>query len=425
MKATANTIGLIAGAAAEELTRYRDMAKEMMQNWEDETRCFHDASMELVGLDAANLRLQQASNNLVREWLAFQTLKGNLAWLLETGHGALVREERRTLTPIASDFWISEEVELYRRHLRHARRTAYLAVLAAEYEYQFSSDARQRVLAARTPMELQAVIDGLRAQTMTGTVAGASPSDKLYVISLRDSLLQLSDHSQDPPGWQTLTPEERFRLRLTDASAAVYDAEGKWLGQQLPFSIAPLGALGIGDEQGIPLLAGLDCAERLWSVNASLLGDELSPGSATTFASIVLRKRNTFYSQWCDGAANPGRPFQDASTRPAKNLFLDPLDPIGSNTPATPAPVSAGEDAIHAWTSARISAYFNVSQAELESEAYFNGDSQELAARGLYGEYALFFPAEILRGDGGTGLELGNIRDVLLRLDYVSVAAGD
>jgi hypothetical protein len=84
----------------------------------------------------------------------------------------------------------------------------------------------------------------------------------------------------------------------------------------------------------------------------------------------------------------------------------------------------AAVDEVNAFTEARISACFNVTQAEPEDEAYFNGDSQELAARDLFGDDALFFPAETLSVSGSTGLRLDRIDDILLRLDYVSVARG-
>ena len=79
-----------------------------------------------------------------------------------------------------------------------------------------------------------------------------------------------------------------------------------------------------------------------------------------------------------------------------------------------------------------MQAYFNVTREALEDDAYANGETSELAARGLYGDYALFFPAGILslplydaRGvvTGYTdGLDLGAVDDILLRVDYVSVA---
>ena len=78
------------------------------------------------------------------------------------------------------------------------------------------------------------------------------------------------------------------------------------------------------------------------------------------------------------------------------------------------------------FTKARIEAYFGVDRAALESEEYASGDTSELAARGLSGRYALFLPAEVLsRFQGGArtdGLVLDRVDDILLRLDYVSVA---
>ena len=63
-----------------------------------------------------------------------------------------------------------------------------------------------------------------------------------------------------------------------------------------------------------------------------------------------------------------------------------------------------------------------MTRAQLESDSYFNGSSRELAGRGLYGDYALFIPAESLSRAGGAGLDLSRLDDVLVRFDYVSVA---
>ena len=74
-----------------------------------------------------------------------------------------------------------------------------------------------------------------------------------------------------------------------------------------------------------------------------------------------------------------------------------------------------------------MQAFLNVSRQELENTQYANGETSELAARGLYGDYALFIPAELISqetesGAHTTGLVLDRVDDVLLRLDYVSVA---
>jgi hypothetical protein len=338
------------------------------------------------------------------------------------GHVALVRAESRRVPPLATDFWLNEHVESYRDHLRQARRVVYLALLGAEYEFQFTSGSRDDVLAARTPDELASVLDDLRAVTATGTVGGGSPSDMFTVVSLRDALLQMFDRTEMPPGWHSMNQSQRFRVLLASDVYASYDEDGSYLGQEIPFSLSPLGTLGLGDSQGIPLLSGTRCAERLWSVNASLLSHtpHIFEGSDTTFTNIQLRQRNTFYSQWCNPPGDD--PLQVASTRPSRNLFLDPLSYEDSMGEGRMTVDSSASDDVNAYTTAEIQAYFNVERAELESEDYSAGDSQELAGRGLFGDYALFFPASILSIDGGNGLRLDNVSDVLLRFEYVSVA---
>jgi hypothetical protein len=404
----------------DEAQRKHDALMGVLEHQMTDTICLNDAEMELVGTRTAALRVEQASLELSRLMVQFENQKNDLRGLLAEGHAAVEYELNRRIAPLNMDFWLDERVERYGDYLDQGRRAVYLAVLAVEYEYQLSSAERAAVLAATTPGELQRSIDNLRAYAMAGTVGGASPGNLFTVISLRDNLLQLADRSDYPDGWHALTEAERFRSWLASPAHAVYDDDGTYLGQEIPFALQPLGTIGIGDSGGIPVLTGTDCAERLWSVNASLLGTDLYRGSDTTLTRVVLRKRNTFASQWCS-PADPARPFQIASTRPTRNLFLDPFHYAESMTPATPVPQhSAGED--RAFADARISAYFNVTRADLEDEAYFNGDSQELAGRGLYGDYALFFPAETLSVSGSNGLVLGSVEDVLLRFDYVSVA---
>jgi hypothetical protein len=89
-------------------------------------------------------------------------------------------------------------------------------------------------------------------------------------------------------------------------------------------------------------------------------------------------------------------------------------------------------DEVTAASRARMQAYFNVPRATFEDDKYAGGETSELAARGLYGDYALYFAAGVLsvpRRDAvgfvtghSDGLDLSEIDDVLLRVDYVSVA---
>ena len=419
VEAGAESVSLQTEAQMERVERAHEELMVRLENEIEEKVCFNDAELHLVGTSTAVLRIQQANLELARQMVEFENQKDLVRRLLIEGHAALEREGARRVNPMGGNFWFHDDVARHVNHMRQARRATYLAVRAVEYEFQFTSELRSAVIEARLPTELEDVLDSLRNIANTGTVSGASPSDLFEVVSMRQNLLQMADRSEFPEGWHTLTEQERFRALVTSPSRAVYTDDGTYLGQEVRFAIYPLGVDGLGEYDGIPLLAGTDCAERLWSVNASLLGTDLYRGSDTTRARIVLRKRNTFFSQWCDSGDRETL-LQVASTRPSRNLFLDPLSFADSRVEATPGTPNAGEET--GFTAARIQAFFNVERAALEDEAYFNGDSQELAGRGLYGDYALFFPAETLSRDGADGLVLDHIEDVLLRLDYVSVA---
>ncbi len=384
-----------------------------------EQTCFNDAEMHLIGMRSATIDLQRASQELSQQLVAFENMKGSVQGLMREGRMELQNEIDRTRAPIDIDFWLDDRILTFDRHMRAARRATYLAVMAVEYEYQFSSAERQATLAAQTPEELEQVLANLRAFTMTGNIGGSNPGDLLAVVSLRDHILQLGDYGDAPAGFYQMSPEERFEALLTSPQLAVYE-DGEYIGQEIPFQLAPMGRQALGNSQGISLLAGTDCAERLWSANLTLHGEDLYQNDDPSFTRVVLKKRNTFYSQWCDaGQGTEEQPHQLASTRPSRNLFVDPYARDESTTPVT---VGFDGNEIDAFSNARISAYFNVPRDQLESAAYAQGETTELAGRGLYGDYAIFFPAETLSLDGSRGLILENIDDILLRVDYVSVS---
>ena len=60
---------------------------------------------------------------------------------------------------------------------------------------------------------------------------------------------------------------------------------------------------------------------------------------------------------------------------------------------------------------------------QFNSENYTENASTELAARGLYGEYALFFPVQMLRASSANGLDLRKLDDVRIRVDFTSLPA--
>jgi hypothetical protein len=408
-----------------ELDRAEARHAELMQSIAadiDEQRCFIDAEQHLVGVRSAGLRITRAAQDLDRGVLQFDNMKEEAARAFRSGRARLTVSTGKRVAPASFDFWLDERARTYRDRFRRAKRAAYLAVRAVEHEFQQSQAARGDALAAEVPDDLEQVLLELQANAATRGIGGNRPADSKVVVSLRSQLLQLADQSRAPAGRQQLTDVERFRSLLTDQRFAVYDDDGAYRGQRVPFRIAPLAALGLGDPQGVTLFSDGDCAERVWSVNASILSSvDATRGDDPAFTRIELEKADAFFSQWCDQDAHP-TPYQLASVRPARNLFVDP-ESGGADGVGGSAGTAAGTGA---FSRARIDAVFNVDRAAFSDDAFANGATTELAARGLYGDYALFFPAGVLSFDDGSertdGLDLSRIDDILLRIDYVSVA---
>lgn len=421
------SIGLQASIEDAE-ARYQGMVARL-DGETDVALCMNEARQRLVGLRTSNQQIERALVDFAHAQYAIRSAVGDARSAHDEGLAAVAAAEGRSVRPPALDAWVDGRVAAYTRAMRQARLVSYLAARAVEYEFQGSLAARARILTAETPAELASALSELRSTSATLGIGGRRPSRLKVVISLRDHLLQLADATRVAPGEQPLSPTQRFKLLLRDPRFAVF-AGGTYAGQRIPFSLVPLGALQ-GNTLGIPVFAATDCAERIWSVNAAVSGSSpLVRGPDRSFSRVDLLKSNTFFSQRCDASAEP---FQLASVRPSRNLFRDPEFGLagpstrgaGAEDPSVPLEVLQD-------TRARMQAYFNVTREALEDDAYANGETSELAARGLYGDYALFFPAGILslplydaRGvvTGYTdGLDLGAVDDILLRVDYVSVA---
>lgn len=413
--ASATASGLQAGIEVAE--RDHELAVLRLEQGAGTEICMNDARLELVGMRGAALDLEEATFALQRATARIEEDIAETARIWADGNAYISGIGALRVPPPSGELWANDLVERFERTFRQARRAVYLAVRAVEYEFQSSLNLRLDALGATTPDGLAAVLAELRTDVLTGGIHGNRPADLTTVLSLRDDVLRLSDEHDLPAALHPLSPAQRLRVFLSAERYAQYDGEGRYLGQRIPFNIAPLGAFGL-ETGGVPIYSTTDCAERLWSVNASIMGEDVFEGSQTSFARIDLFKRNTFYSQWC-GASPDGRPFQVASVRPARNLFRAP----GTGEGIGPAAL----DAVREFSRARIQAFFGIDQAALEDPQYANGESTELAARGLYGDYALFIPAELISRElparRSDGLVLDRIDDVLLRLDYVSVAA--
>lgn len=420
---------LTIGASMEGMKEWYQRAELRIQTRAAYDVCINDANQHLIGMRTAALQAVRAQQDQFAAAYALRESIESAQRAFDEGTAELADARASAVRAPSFDTWQSTAAREYRLAFNRARRFLFLAARAVEYEFQQSSTVRYDVLGASTRAELEAALNALRTTSATGSINGAMPGAARAVLSLRDHLLQLEDRTAvRTPGVIPLSPSDRFRLLLRDERFVVRDATGAVTGVQLPFSITPLGRDGAANPSGTALLAGRGCAERLWSVNASVLGapGRVVRGSESTFTEMDLLKRNTFFSQWC-AAPSDGPAVQSASVRPTINLFREPESGVSSSggVPIGGAALGAS-NATQLFTRAQMQPRINVSRADFEDDRYSNGQTSQLAARGLYGDYALFIPSSAISrpdGSGGftPGLDLDQVDDILLRVDYVTV----
>jgi hypothetical protein len=267
---------------------------------------------------------------------------------------------------------------------------SYLALLATEYDLQFTSADRATILLASSTDQLQQALTDLT--NVTRQINGFRPQQQTMVLSVRDDLLGLAAKGPNnpKPGDPQQTPAQRFASRMWSPELAVYDDAGKYIGQGIRFHFQPQGAL---------LTA---CDEHLWNVNISPQGDFGIIGSQQI--PLALYKSNSFAAQWC-AAHGDGSAVQVASTAPSAELL-------------PPEQVHGDDSQRRHYTPARVMAWVNKTRAEFEDPNFTAGQSEELAGRGLYGDYILLFDPRQLPA----GFPLDKTEDIYLRFDYLSVA---
>jgi hypothetical protein len=387
--------------------------------------CRNDARASLVGIAGARVALERAAQDLQAALLALANAQADARAAFDGGAAELAAARGRTVAPPAHDSWLDGDVADFVRDMATARRATYLAVRAVEHELQMDLPGeREAVLAASTADDLDDVSNTLRDLISVPGVGGRRPESFKVVVSLRDELLRLWDESRPTtadgaavvpaPGWPTLAPTERFSAVLAELRERSFSDGAPDGAIRIPFRVFPLLRGSAFDPEGAAVFTTDTCAERLWSVNASIRtsGEDAFNGSETTFVPITLAQSTTFASQRCDGGVGD---MAEASVRPSRNLFFDPTirDPgtaIGADTHFVPA---------------SIDATFDVPRSEFDRDDYTNGASTEIAARGLYAEYYLEIPAEQIADpaiDGDRGLVLDRVEDILIRFDFVAVS---
>ena len=370
-----------------EMMRISQMAQNMS--------CYNEAEAHLIGFRTAYLESAQAQTDLVRALARFQEMKREVTTLVAAGRRAVDRERNTDLPRFAHDHWLDERIDRFENEFRWAKRTVFLLAKAVEYEKQTPLTDRapgMAILRAQTPVELSQSLIGLEAILGDRSLAGQTPNTAPLHVPLCRYLA--APVGVDPRSSQVSCDVENFQRMLADPAHAVYDGDGMYQGQALPFSLMPFGA-HIGSEAG----------ERVWSVSARIDGNANGFGFGN-YTWLWLLKKNTFFSQWADGAAAHVSDMQIGTSRPCHNLFLE----AGAYMPSTPPPTCDASG----HTRAALQTPFGQFGNAFWNDNNYSPASTELRGRGLYGDYALFIPAAEI----SAGLLLDRIWDIYLRFSY-------
>lgn len=368
--------------------------------------CFADLEKQRATFDTQRESIVRRYTDLASAAQRYNELVQTVRRQIANAKDTHRREMNRKWSSYAHSYWFEEKADRFLNEFRWAQRLVFLAMRAIEYEFQQSFDLRQQILSASHPDQLEQAVRTMQQEVATRSINRRRPEELSTVLSLRDDVLGLRDRRDAPSGERAFSAATRFKGRLWDPQYAVYDKAGKWIGQGVPFNMNQFGTLKNR------------CAERMWRVTATVQGDGLSDREPGT--PLMLLKKNTFASQWCEGRGD-GTPYQVGHIQPSRNLFRD------KNQGG-----SAGET--DQFSVASIYPFFNVRRADFFKDQFQEGGSEELAGRGLYGDYVLLFPAEMLMGErlsqpaaGTLGkvenpkFPLERVEDVLIRFDYLSV----
>jgi hypothetical protein len=389
-------LGLFGDSVTDEQTKLQQMETNFSDD-EKSQECWNTFLADERNQATAMTDVQIATTDLKAQQVVFQNYVGQNALNLQEGIAVLNQEQGSPVSSLGHQFWVDEKVEQFKNQFEWTRRLSYLAMRAIEYEFQQSLPYRSNIVSAKTPADLQTVLIGLQSEEAARTINRRRPDEASVVLSLRDDVLAIPNNSSAPSGERNWSPAQRFESRLSDQKYAYRDGQGNYLGQAIPFTLAPTGILETR------------CGERLWTATATIQGDGIE--TSAPGASVLLLKRNTFESQYCSGH---GQTDPTGNTSSVGKMQVGVIHTSADLfQPGSQVDLSDTNE----FTASLLYPWFNIPKTEFYATSYQNGSSQELAGRGLYGDYVLLFPQQVL----SEGFALGNVEDVLLRFDYLSI----
>ena len=351
--------------------------------------CWNQADLARIPMAGAEQDIAVAAADFQASLAHVQTLQEHVSATVTEAAAAVTRETNRPVPAIAFHYWADENLAIYQRRLERARRMSYLALRAVEHDVQRSFELDHDVLAASHPQQLKDIVDTRLAAYLADGIDKLVPTQHFTVLSLCKDVLRLPELNGETDCDTGVKSQRQFREILFAPANALFE-NGAYVGQALPFS---LDAALSGVQQR--------CAENLAQVDAHFVADNLIAP-----LTVQLEKRETFYSTACSThVGEVGGPTQDGTLRSSNNLLLDGTVPqFGQDRVFTPAQINALKDGNDGFES---------------SDTPGTNAVPDLAGRGVYGDYRLIVLPQAI---AAISSDSGDLRDIKIRLDYVSVA---
>lgn len=397
-------VSLAYGASMDRAQAAHEVTMQMRDDDLRVRQCYFEAQHSYLGLRNLVEEYGKATQALSSSYIALRNGQEKVRQRLNEGKAEFAREQERRAPSVAFHYWYSEKADQFAARLDRAKKFAYRAVQAFEYDYQESLPVKYDVVVARHPEQLTRVLALLAPLRDQKSINGRKPRVGSYVLSLRDDILGLSLRSDGDDEDDAYLINRRLAERIYAPEAAIFNANGVYGGQAVRFSLTPE---VLNASQASASLA--QCAERSWTIGATVVGDNFGYGGRVP---LTILKSNTFSSQWCTGLRPPSASrMQVGRVRPWGDLFdvrSERARVQSDGTSFVPAvlldtPLNQPVEQLR--------------QPPRPGNDVLQGSTVEFAGRGLYGEYVVVFPPELL-----SRLRVGSIEDVFLRFDVLSVA---
>ena len=376
--------------------------------------CFNNLNRRAAEIAPAIARLKTAVAQLRVATTGFEQLLDRASQLYAEGKRWEQNLLTRRATAIPQDYRHRARFADYERQLYRVRRALLAANRAVMWELQQSLIDPAAVAGS---VDLEFLRDRafvLRQAVQVGRVNGGNPTQGRFVLSLKRDILQLAESRT--PGFHRLSLDDQLYRRLTSPTYAVFNPDGTFAGQSIPFSLTPDKLVGASVTRGASderadgeatndAVGDLLCGERLWSVGAAVASREALGTDGSRLLPLFLRKTNRSAYRAC----TPEAEVREAAIG---RIFLgeEPGQPEDDSTPRFTA----------AWLNAPVyrTDFEPRVRAQLETATLDTTASTELAGLGLYGTYELFIPASSL---DPSRIDLREVKDIFLVVELIGV----